>query len=350
MPADLVAKDGTGSVRLGDAAVALGGLELDPMTMVEVTEEWREPTGRRVGRCSSGTPRRSSRGSTRRSPRRSSATATSPPRAMFPPKAAAIPDGNGAFTVSGRWSFNSGCPHADWYSNGVMVMDGAGPRMHPEGRPDWRFAFYPKDGVEIIETWNALGLRGTGSHDTQVAGIRRPRRADGRTVLRAGAARRTALAIRVHGHPRPDDERLPARGRPPRHRRVRRLRRIQRCADRASSSCTTRSCRSPSARPKLRSAQPTPSARRLRLGAGDRVPAGDPIAPEQSARVQLAMKQSIRTGIEVVDGLWAVGGARVVYDTNPLQRCFRDIHTASQHLAFTPDRYKTFAKVRFGLA
>ena len=61
------------------------------------------------------------------------------------------------------------------------------------------------------------------------------------------------------------------------------------------------------------------------------------------------MKHSIRTGIEVVDGLRAVGGARVVYDTNPLQRCFRDIHTASQHLAFTPDRYKTFAKVRFGL-
>jgi hypothetical protein len=52
----------------------------------------------------------------------------------------AVPDGSGALTIDGRWPFNSGCPHAEWFQGGVFVFDGDAPRMLPGGRPDWRFA------------------------------------------------------------------------------------------------------------------------------------------------------------------------------------------------------------------
>ena len=33
----------------------------------------------------------------------------------FAPLGRAVPDGNGSFTVDGRWPCNSGCPHSEWF-------------------------------------------------------------------------------------------------------------------------------------------------------------------------------------------------------------------------------------------
>jgi len=53
----------------------------------------------------------------------------------------AVPEAPGRFTVTGRWPFNSGCPHAAWLQVGVMVS-GAGNlvelaalQQHVAGRP-----------------------------------------------------------------------------------------------------------------------------------------------------------------------------------------------------------------------
>ena len=35
-----------------------------------------------------------------------------------------MPQRSGRFAVSGRWPFNSGCPHASWLQVGVVVTDG----------------------------------------------------------------------------------------------------------------------------------------------------------------------------------------------------------------------------------
>ena len=61
--------------------------------------------------------------------------------------------------------------HADWCQTGVMVMDGDRPRLRPDGQPDWRFAFFPRAEATLIDTWDTLGLRATGSHDIEVAGL-----------------------------------------------------------------------------------------------------------------------------------------------------------------------------------
>ena len=70
----------------------------------------------------------------------------------------------GGFTVSGRWPFNSGSPHATWLQVGVIVTDADGPRTRACGAPDWRFAFVPARNAVIEDTWQAMGLCGTGSH------------------------------------------------------------------------------------------------------------------------------------------------------------------------------------------
>jgi alkylation response protein AidB-like acyl-CoA dehydrogenase len=72
----------------------------------------------------------------------------------------------GGYRVSGRWSFASGCEHADYLLANCVVMQDGRPRPGlAEGMPEVRAMVLPKRDVRIIDTWNALGLRGTGSHD-----------------------------------------------------------------------------------------------------------------------------------------------------------------------------------------
>src|SRR3954470_14786851 len=92
---------------------------------------------------------------------------------MFAPMGRASRDG-GDLVVEGRWPFNSGCVHADWYQTAVVVTNDGQPDVRPDGRPDIRFAMFPRDGASIIDTWHALGLRGTGSHDIEVHDLRIP--------------------------------------------------------------------------------------------------------------------------------------------------------------------------------
>ena len=59
------------------------------------------------------------------------------------------------------------------------------------------------------------------------------------------------------------------------------------------------------------------------------------------------MRQTMLAAKDAVDTAFTLGGASAVYDDQPLQRCFRDIHTAGQHLAFGPDGLKGWARDRF---
>jgi len=74
---------------------------------------------------------------------------------------AAVDDG---YRVTGRWSFASGCEHADWiYGNCVeAVVDGV-PRL--------RIAVFSPDQVVIEDTWTVSGLCGTGSHHFHVDAV-----------------------------------------------------------------------------------------------------------------------------------------------------------------------------------
>jgi 3-hydroxy-9,10-secoandrosta-1,3,5(10)-triene-9,17-dione monooxygenase len=66
---------------------------------------------------------------------------------------------DGGFTFTGRWSFSSGCDHAQWIFLGGLVMG-------PDGTPtDFRTFLLPRSDYEIDDVWDTIGLRGTGSND-----------------------------------------------------------------------------------------------------------------------------------------------------------------------------------------
>jgi 3-hydroxy-9,10-secoandrosta-1,3,5(10)-triene-9,17-dione monooxygenase len=71
----------------------------------------------------------------------------------------------GGFTFSGRWSFSSGCDHAQWVFLGGLIMG-------DEGTPvDFRTFLLPRADYEIDDVWDTIGLRGTGSNDIIVTDV-----------------------------------------------------------------------------------------------------------------------------------------------------------------------------------
>ena len=85
----------------------------------------------------------------------------------FAPPGKAVKKGDG-FVVSGRWPFGSGCQHAPWLIGHFAIFDDNSPRIDANGLPETRFGFIPAKECEILDTWNTLGLRGSGSQDWMV--------------------------------------------------------------------------------------------------------------------------------------------------------------------------------------
>ncbi len=107
-------------------------------------------------------------------PEEGAAEVFSDPRAVMaggfnPPGTATVVDGG--YQVSGRWPFVSICQHATWLSGVAIVMKDGLPQTTPEGQPIlMQVAFRPND-AQIIDTWNPLGMKGSGSHDIAVENL-----------------------------------------------------------------------------------------------------------------------------------------------------------------------------------
>ena len=95
---------------------------------------------------------------------------------VFNPSGSITP-ADGGYRVSGRWSFASGCEHAQWiFGNCIEAgVDG--------GEPQLRIAVFAPEQVVIEDTWNVSGLCGTGSHHFHVDNVLVP---TSRTVVPLG--------------------------------------------------------------------------------------------------------------------------------------------------------------------
>ncbi|WP_426365327.1 acyl-CoA dehydrogenase family protein [Streptomyces sp. E-08] len=88
----------------------------------------------------------------------------------------------GGWRVSGEWAFASGVEHADWVLLASLDHSGG-------GAPAYRVLAVPRERVGVRETWDAVGLRATGSHTVTADGVFVPeRRTFVREVLVAGVA------------------------------------------------------------------------------------------------------------------------------------------------------------------
>ncbi|MEV6278784.1 3-hydroxy-9,10-secoandrosta-1,3,5(10)-triene-9,17-dione monooxygenase oxygenase subunit [Nocardia sp. NPDC051832] len=65
----------------------------------------------------------------------------------------------GGYEVTGRWSFSSGCAHAEWVFLGALAPD-------ENGVPStYLTILVPRADYEIDDVWHVVGLSGTGSND-----------------------------------------------------------------------------------------------------------------------------------------------------------------------------------------
>jgi len=340
MPADLVAR--LRSAGLFHLAVprSMGGLELDPVSIIQIIERlsradgsagwtvlignsaafmgWLDPTV--TAPIVAASPRLISTG-------------------VWGPLGRAEPTGDGGFVVSGRWPFSSGCLHADWYQHGFFVMDGDRPATRPDGHPDWRFAYLPARDAQVIDTWNASGLRGTGSHDVTLDGVvvpaeriaspkfDSPRHAGPLMRLGFGPLTATLLVGFPLGVARSVLDEVIALART--HRRNPRL---------------------PAAAPDLHAHMLIGQAEGALHAArafvinvfGDAwatIELGDPISADQAARIDLALRQAMAAARRAADLVSGLAGAAIVYSEHPLGRAIRDLHAADQHIGLRSDGF-----------
>lgn len=69
---------------------------------------------------------------------------------------------DGGYLLSGTWSFSSGCDHASWVLLGGLVFDAEGQVT------DFKTFLLPREQYQVVDVWNVVGLRGTGSNDIVV--------------------------------------------------------------------------------------------------------------------------------------------------------------------------------------
>jgi 3-hydroxy-9,10-secoandrosta-1,3,5(10)-triene-9,17-dione monooxygenase len=72
----------------------------------------------------------------------------------------------GGYRFSGRWSFSSGCEHADW-----IFLGGLLPKKDGSGGLEHTTFLLPRADLTIVPNWDVLGLRATGSHDIVVENV-----------------------------------------------------------------------------------------------------------------------------------------------------------------------------------
>src|SRR5436305_1570763 len=71
---------------------------------------------------------------------------------------------DGGYRVTGQWGFATGSRHASWLGCHIPIFAPDGkPLVNPNGRPVVRTMVLAKSEARIIDNWQVLGLRGTGS-------------------------------------------------------------------------------------------------------------------------------------------------------------------------------------------
>ncbi len=77
---------------------------------------------------------------------------------------------DGGFLFTGQWPYSTGTDHSAWVILGGMVIDDE--TGQPGTPPDIRHFVIPRADYEIVEdSWNVMGLLGTGSKDVRMTDV-----------------------------------------------------------------------------------------------------------------------------------------------------------------------------------
>jgi len=255
----------------------------------------------------------------------------------------------GGYRVSGRAPFVSNCYDANWISSTVIVDAD----QHRDGEPEVRMVYFPREQCAIIDTWDVMGMRGTGSNDISVSGVYVP-------------ASRTFPMVPEFtpgSHYRGPLYRLPVVGAAASGIPTPMLGVARRALDEVTELAVTKTPvassallrERASAQLKLGQAEAILRSGRLLLldtmgAAWQRCLDGEPHSLEQRAELLLAMAHAMSSAVQAVDLACSIAGTTAFRATNPLERCFRDTQTMRHHVFACEARYGTFGQVRLGVA
>jgi alkylation response protein AidB-like acyl-CoA dehydrogenase len=249
---------------------------------------------------------------------------------VFAPRGVAEQEAGG-FRVNGQWQWGSGTENADWILGGCRIMQGGEPVLDARGAPRAHMMLAPAAEVESLDTWHVSGLCGTGSTDFAMRDVFVPERhavgflmpkplerplytfpqfgllALGIAAVGLGLTRRAIdELVEVAGGKRPEGSQRTLASRPATQ------------SDVAEAEGLLRSARAYYYEAIERAWQYACAEGRIEV--------------EHRRDVRLATTHAVRSCVRAVDLVYHVGGGTSVYLKSPLQRAFRDIHVASQHM------------------
>ena len=259
---------------------------------------------------------------------------------------------DGGYRLRGHWPFSSGVNTSDWNMLGAVVSSDD----EADGI-EYRIFLLHKDDYKVTDTWNASGLRGTGSNDVEVAEV-------------FVAAPMTVAVGDLAGGPTPGSAvnpnalyALPVFSLFPYVLSGVALGNAQACLDdyieiarhRASTYNRARLADLQSTKIKVAEASAKIDAARLIMRSTCIQAMADARAghiPDMAAKTKARRDGAFSVNLctEAVSLLFAASGARGLYTNGALQRQFRDAIAINSHIAFNFDAQGTnFGRVALGL-
>ena len=250
------------------------------------------------------------------------------------------------YMVSGKWPFASGSSHATWFMGECIVYDGDAPRKDAKGDNVTRAVFVPRSDVTIYDTWDTTGLRGTASNDFSIANVFVPRTRGFQMLVDPPVQdwplyRSPPLFFMNHGSHALGIARAAVTsaaeimkskrgwGDLPLHE----MPRMQTTV--AEATAVVESARSylyETARQLWAVTEAGVDDTRLR------------------SRLRLATSHAARAAVQAVDLVHAALATSAILTSSPLDRQFRDIHTAVAHVMIGPLTFESAGRVELGLA
>ena len=251
---------------------------------------------------------------------------------------------DGGYLVSGRWSFSSGCDHAQWVILGGVATE-------PDGKVRRLCFLLPRTDYSIDDVWRVVGLRGTGSNDIVVDKAFVPEHrthayTSGSVTSDSPIFRLPFASVFTFGISAPLLG--AAQGALDEH--------VQWTAERVRITRGTRVAEEPFSQARLAEASAELDGARLQMRRDlDEMMAlardGKEIPIELRARGRLDQVRATQLAASAVDRVFQNSGGRVLHELNPIQRAWRDIHAGAQHNSNVPEpMLMAFGAMQFGLS
>ncbi|HYU19868.1 MAG TPA: acyl-CoA dehydrogenase family protein [Chloroflexota bacterium] len=248
---------------------------------------------------------------------------------------------DGGYRVTGRWPYASGCQSADWLGFTTSLYDGDRPRLDADGLPKQRIVIVPASDVNIHDTWHVSGLRGTGSHDVEVEDVFVPAGwafwwTD--TPFHPGPLYKHRWWVLAHGAQRLGVARAA----------------IDALYELAQTKTPTRSTillRDRSLT-RMQFAQAEALLHSARAFLWDttsrfweRVRSGDELSTKEMALARLANTNASIAASQIADLMFSAAGGTAIHTSSPLERLSRDAHAAAQHATASVATYEQWGRL-----